>query len=182
MICQSPTQQLAVERGSAARLMFAAVVWLPCPQGQVYGKPVNQGITQLKPNRNHRAMAEERVGRKIGGLRVLNSYWVNQVSTAACSVQQHPHSSMKNSHVDGKRNIAAELHRPEQLNFSELLRSCATHQIDTAVCILGLQLAAAQVACLVRHRLDCCQGPQRVYDGIGSLRYRWLHNILFVLC
>lgn len=49
-------------------------------QGQVYGKPVNQGITQLKPNRNHRAMAEERVGRKIGGLRVLNSYWVNQVS------------------------------------------------------------------------------------------------------
>ncbi len=48
-------------------------------QGIVYGKPVNQGITQLKPNRNHRNMAEERVGRKCGGLRVLNSYWVNQV-------------------------------------------------------------------------------------------------------
>jgi large subunit ribosomal protein L15e len=53
----------------------------PVHKGQVYGKPVNQGITQLKPNRNHRAMAEERVGRKIGGLRVLNSYWVNQDST-----------------------------------------------------------------------------------------------------
>ena len=25
-------------------------------------------------------MAEERVGRKCGGLRVLNSYWINQVS------------------------------------------------------------------------------------------------------
>jgi hypothetical protein len=48
-------------------------------QGIVYGKPVNQGITQLKPNRNHRSMAEERVGRKCGSLRVLNSYWVNQV-------------------------------------------------------------------------------------------------------
>jgi ribosomal protein L15E len=48
-------------------------------QGQVYGKPVNQGITQLKPNRNHRSMAEERAGRKLGALRVLNSYWVNQV-------------------------------------------------------------------------------------------------------
>ena len=48
-------------------------------QGIVYGKPVNQGITQLKPNRNHRSMAEERAGRKLGALRVLNSYWVNQV-------------------------------------------------------------------------------------------------------
>lgn len=47
-------------------------------QGIVYGKPVNQGITQLKPTRNLRNLAEERVGRKCGGLRVLNSYWVNQ--------------------------------------------------------------------------------------------------------
>jgi large subunit ribosomal protein L15e len=45
----------------------------------VYGKPVNQGITQLKANRNLRNVAEERVGRKCGGLRVLNSYWVNEV-------------------------------------------------------------------------------------------------------
>lgn len=51
-----------------------------CVQGIVYGKPVNQGITQLKPNRNHRSMAEERAGRRLGALRVLNSYWVNQVS------------------------------------------------------------------------------------------------------
>ena len=48
-------------------------------QGIVYGKPVNQGITQLKPVRNLRSVAEERAGRKLGGLRVLNSYWVNQV-------------------------------------------------------------------------------------------------------
>ncbi|CAG9461560.1 unnamed protein product [Pedinophyceae sp. YPF-701] len=50
-------------------------------KGIVYGKPVTQGVTQLKPNRNLRAMAEEKVGRKCGGLRVLNSYWVNQDST-----------------------------------------------------------------------------------------------------
>ena len=48
-------------------------------QGIVYGKPVHQGITALKPTRNLKNLAEERVGRKIGGLRILNSYWVNQV-------------------------------------------------------------------------------------------------------
>mmetsp|Transcript_2730 Transcript_2730/g.4717 ORF Transcript_2730/g.4717 Transcript_2730/m.4717 type:complete len:205 (-) Transcript_2730:469-1083(-) len=53
----------------------------PVNKGIVYGKPVNQGITQLKPNRNLRSMAEERVGRKCEGLRVLNSYWVNEDST-----------------------------------------------------------------------------------------------------
>ena len=46
----------------------------------MYGKPVHQGVTQLKPTRNLRSVAEERAGRKLGGLRVLNSYWVNQVS------------------------------------------------------------------------------------------------------
>ena len=51
----------------------------PCAQGIIYGKPVHQGVTQLKPTRNLRNVAEERVGRKLGGLRVLNSYWVNQV-------------------------------------------------------------------------------------------------------
>jgi len=35
----------------------------------------------LKPSRNLRSVAEERVGRKIGGLRVLNSYWVAQDGT-----------------------------------------------------------------------------------------------------
>ena len=50
----------------------------PVSKGIVYGKPVNQGINQLKPNRSHRAIAEERVGRRCGNLRVLNSYWVAQ--------------------------------------------------------------------------------------------------------
>lgn len=54
---------------------------LSCAQGQVYGKPVNQGITQLKAKRNLKSVAEERAGRKCGGLRVLNSYWVNEVRT-----------------------------------------------------------------------------------------------------
>ncbi|KAJ3092304.1 60S ribosomal protein L15 [Quaeritorhiza haematococci] len=53
----------------------------PAPKGQVYGKPGNQGINQLKYQRSLRATAEERVGRKCPNLRVLNSYWVNQDST-----------------------------------------------------------------------------------------------------
>lgn len=48
-------------------------------QGIVYGKPVNQGISAIKARENLRAKAEKEVGRKCGGLRVLNSYWVNEV-------------------------------------------------------------------------------------------------------
>ena len=50
----------------------------PNPKGIVYGKPKHQGITQIKYKRGLRAIAEERAGRKLGSLRVLNSYWVNQ--------------------------------------------------------------------------------------------------------
>jgi len=53
----------------------------PNPKGIVYGKPKGQGINQLKNQRSHRAIAEERAGRALGSLRVLNSYWVNQDST-----------------------------------------------------------------------------------------------------
>ena len=53
----------------------------PVPKGQTMGKPVHQGINELKNQRGHQALAEERVGRKIGSLRVLNSYWVAQDST-----------------------------------------------------------------------------------------------------
>ncbi|KAL6077166.1 60S ribosomal protein L15 [Balamuthia mandrillaris] len=47
-------------------------------KGIVYGKPATQGIIGLKFNRNLRSVAEERVGRRCGNLRVLNSYWVAQ--------------------------------------------------------------------------------------------------------
>ena len=53
----------------------------PVPKGIVYGKPTNQGVTQLKFQRSKRSVAEERAGRKLGGLRVVNSYWLNEVST-----------------------------------------------------------------------------------------------------
>lgn len=52
----------------------------PVPKGIVYGKPTNQGVTQLKFQRSKRSVAEERAGRKLGGLKVLNSYWINEVS------------------------------------------------------------------------------------------------------
>ncbi|CAJ0764322.1 19225_t:CDS:2, partial [Entrophospora sp. SA101] len=50
----------------------------PVPKGATFGKPVNQGINQLKYQRSLKATAEERVGRRCSNLRVLNSYWVNQ--------------------------------------------------------------------------------------------------------
>lgn len=53
----------------------------PVPKGIVYGKPTNQGVTQLKFQRSKRSVAEERAGRKLGGLKVLNSYWINEVRT-----------------------------------------------------------------------------------------------------
>jgi len=53
----------------------------PVSKGIVHGKPASQGIMQLKFARSLRSVAEERVGRKLGGLRVLNSYWVGQDAT-----------------------------------------------------------------------------------------------------
>ncbi|KAH8926020.1 60S ribosomal protein L15-B, partial [Atractiella rhizophila] len=47
-------------------------------KGATYGKPTNQGVSQLKFQRSLRSVAEERVARRCGGLRVLNSYWINQ--------------------------------------------------------------------------------------------------------
>ena len=51
-------------------------------KGAVFGKPKNEGVNQLKPKRNHQAIAESRVGRRVAqSLRVLGSYWVGQDST-----------------------------------------------------------------------------------------------------
>lgn len=49
-------------------------------KGQIYGKPSNQGVLQRKFQRSLKSVAEERVGKICGGLRVLNSYWVGQDS------------------------------------------------------------------------------------------------------
>ncbi|CAK9114230.1 60S ribosomal protein L15 [Durusdinium trenchii] len=62
----------AVRRGGRKR---------PNSKGIVYGKPKHHGINQLKARRNLRSIAEERVGRRFGNLRVLNSYYVNADST-----------------------------------------------------------------------------------------------------
>merc|ERR1712119_30273 len=61
--------RVRVRRGSRKR---------EAPKGITYGKPTSQGVTQLKFQRSLRSVAEERVGRRAGNLRVLNSYWVNQ--------------------------------------------------------------------------------------------------------
>ncbi|GAA5972726.1 hypothetical protein JCM11641_002991 [Rhodosporidiobolus odoratus] len=61
--------RIRVRRGNRKR---------PVPKGATYGKPTNQGVNQLKFQRSLRSTAEERVARRCGGLRVLNSYWINQ--------------------------------------------------------------------------------------------------------
>lgn len=53
----------------------------PVSKGIIYGKPASQGINELKFARNLRSTAEERVGRKVPALRVLNSYWVGEDGT-----------------------------------------------------------------------------------------------------
>ena len=63
--------RVAVRRGGRKR---------PVYKGIVYGKPANQGIF-VTAVRNLRSVAEERIGRRCGNLRVLNSYWVNQDGT-----------------------------------------------------------------------------------------------------
>ena len=53
----------------------------PVRKGIIIGKPKSQGVIGLKMKKSLRAVAEQRVGKKLGNLRVLNSYWVGQDST-----------------------------------------------------------------------------------------------------
>ncbi|KCZ75225.1 hypothetical protein H311_03792 [Anncaliia algerae PRA109] len=46
--------------------------------GNTHGKPVNAGIYEQKPAQSLQALAEIKLGKKIGNLRILNSYWVGQ--------------------------------------------------------------------------------------------------------
>ncbi len=74
----------------------------------MYGKPVNQGITQLKAKRNLKNVAEERAGRRCGNLRLLNSYWINEVRTPAT-----PHAVGDTRHATcGQPRPAARQGRP----------------------------------------------------------------------
>lgn len=65
-------------RRVCANVPHALVVADACSPGATYGKPVRQGVNHLKFQRSLRSTAEERVGRRCGNLRVLNSYWINQ--------------------------------------------------------------------------------------------------------
>jgi len=53
----------------------------PVCKGQTYGKPKGHGVNEIKFERSLQSVAEERVGRKCGGLRVMSSYWVSQDAT-----------------------------------------------------------------------------------------------------
>merc|ERR1711862_914052 len=60
--------RVRVKRGSRKRKVS---------KGICYGKPSTSGV-RVKATRNLRSVAEERAGRKLGSLRVLNSYWIAQ--------------------------------------------------------------------------------------------------------
>merc|ERR1712079_146916 len=65
--------RIAMRRGGRKR---------PVAKGCPYGKPKTSGaVKQQKPQRNLQSIAEERVGRRLKGLRILSSYWVGQDST-----------------------------------------------------------------------------------------------------
>ncbi|KAF5957400.1 hypothetical protein HYC85_004625 [Camellia sinensis] len=78
----------------------------PVPKGIVYGKPTNRGVTQLKFQRSKRSVAEERAGRKLGGLKVLNSYWINEDPTYKISWicnPVHKHRELRGLTSAGKK-------------------------------------------------------------------------------
>mmetsp|Transcript_14111 Transcript_14111/g.32563 ORF Transcript_14111/g.32563 Transcript_14111/m.32563 type:complete len:205 (+) Transcript_14111:685-1299(+) len=47
-------------------------------KGNATGKPKSHGINKVKLKKSKKIIAEERVGKICGNLRVLNSYWINQ--------------------------------------------------------------------------------------------------------
>ena len=53
----------------------------PVAKGIVNGKPKSQGVNSLKATKGIKVVAEQRVGNKMPGMRVLNSYWVGQDAT-----------------------------------------------------------------------------------------------------
>merc|ERR1711957_99023 len=65
------------------RLQNPYATWWPkeaSAQGSHHGKPVHQGVF-VQFARRLQSVAEERVGRHCGALRVMNSYWVGEDST-----------------------------------------------------------------------------------------------------
>ena len=97
----------------------------PVSKGIIHGKPASQGIMQLKPARNIRSVAEERVGRRLGGLRVLNSYWVGQDSTYKffeVILIDPAHNAIRN---DPRYNwIAKPVHKHRELRGENEIKSC----------------------------------------------------------
>jgi len=53
----------------------------PFSHGISYGKPRTAGIRHWKINKSLQSIAEQRIGKQCGGLRLLNSYWVNEDPT-----------------------------------------------------------------------------------------------------
>jgi len=63
--------RVRIKRGSRKRKVA---------KGICYGKPSTSGV-RIKATRNLKSVAEERLGRKMGSLRILNSYWITQDAT-----------------------------------------------------------------------------------------------------
>merc|ERR1712158_254172 len=79
--------RVRVRRGCRKRL---------APKGATYGKPVNEGVNSLKFQRRIQSVAEERVGKALGGLRVMNSYCVGQGHRFTQTIGGSRHAAWKN--------------------------------------------------------------------------------------
>lgn len=64
--------RVRIRRGGRRRL---------AKKGKTNGKPVNHGIHKQRQKNSLQAMAEIRLGKRLGSLRILNSYWVGQDAT-----------------------------------------------------------------------------------------------------
>jgi large subunit ribosomal protein L15e len=99
--------RIRVRRGNRKR---------PVAKGQTYGKPKTHGVNHLKFERSLRSVAEERVGRVCGNLRVLNSYCVNEDSTYKYFEVILVDPSHKAIRVDARINwIAKATHKHREL-------------------------------------------------------------------
>merc|ERR1712179_832588 len=95
--------RVRVRRGCRKRL---------APKGATYGKPVHEGVNQLKFQRRIQSVAEERAGKAMGGLRVVNSYWAaGKKSRGLGKGHQFNQTIGGSRHAAWKRNNTQQLRR-----------------------------------------------------------------------
>ncbi|ESR44737.1 hypothetical protein CICLE_v10002413mg [Citrus x clementina] len=140
----------------------------PVPKGIVYGKPTNQGVTQLKFQRSKRSVAEERAGRKLGGLKVLNSYWINEDST---------YKYFEVILVDAAHN--AIRNDPGSTGSVSLSTSTGSF-VDSLLLGRSTEVSEERVTCTTRHDLQEGQPGRGTKLSLSGVTVKLLYCLLCV--